>query len=254
MRRKELVLATDLDGTFLGGSEDERAALYAFIKANRDRMGLIFVTGRDVDFIRYITTSENVPAPDLIIGDVGTTIVSGIDYEPFAPVDSWIEDRWPGPSAAEAALADCDHLKKQEVFGGRRVSYFYCDETAARQIARDVEECGYDVLMSAGVFFDVLPRGIQKGPTLMKAIDALEIDPAKVLVAGDTLNDLSLFKTGLDGVAVGNSEPLLLQALSGLDTVYYPTGEGAAGVLDAIHRKFNARNAKETSSDRYEKI
>lgn len=247
-------MATDLDGTFLGGSVDERATLYNYIEANRNRIGLIFVTGRDVDFIRNITTNENVPSPDLIIGDVGTTIVNGSDYEPFTPVDTWIESLWPGADEAEAALDDCDHLKKQDVFGGRRVSYFYNDEDAARQIAKNVEELGYDVLMSAGVFFDVLPRGIQKGSTLMKALEALDVDPTKVLVAGDTLNDLSLFKTGLDGVAVGNSEPLLLAELVGLETVYYPSSEGAAGVLDAMRCKMNSVNPKEASSGRYEKI
>ncbi|MDP5358700.1 MAG: HAD family hydrolase, partial [Paracoccaceae bacterium] len=41
---KKFVLATDLDGTFLGGSEDQRAGLYNWIAANRTQVGLIFVT------------------------------------------------------------------------------------------------------------------------------------------------------------------------------------------------------------------
>ena len=37
---KDLVLATDLDGTFLGGSADDRKVFYNWIEANRDRVGL----------------------------------------------------------------------------------------------------------------------------------------------------------------------------------------------------------------------
>ena len=66
------------------------------------------------------------------------------------------------------------------------------------------------MILSAGVYFDVMPKGIAKGPTLLRFIETLYLDPGNVLVAGDTLNDLSLFETGLDGVAVGNSEPDLV--------------------------------------------
>ena len=71
---KELVLATDLDGTFLGGSETARARLYRWIEANRDEVGLIFVTGRDPRFIRELTNGTGVPRPEFVVGDVGTTI------------------------------------------------------------------------------------------------------------------------------------------------------------------------------------
>ena len=49
-----MVLATDLDGTFLGGSEEDRQRLYRWIESNRDSVGLIFVTGRDPRFIREL--------------------------------------------------------------------------------------------------------------------------------------------------------------------------------------------------------
>ena len=39
----QLFLAVDLDGTFLGGSDAERAKLYDLIKASRQQMKLAFV-------------------------------------------------------------------------------------------------------------------------------------------------------------------------------------------------------------------
>ncbi len=52
---KDLVLATDLDGTFLGGTDTDRERFYGWIENNRARVGLIFVTGRDPGFITQLT-------------------------------------------------------------------------------------------------------------------------------------------------------------------------------------------------------
>ena len=116
-----------------------------------------------------------------------------------------------------------------------------------RTVAK-VEVCGFDCLLSADRFFDVLPRGVSKGPTLMRLVEALELDREAVLVAGDTMNDLSLFQTGFKGVAVGNSEPRLKAAVSRLPNVYCSPSPGAAGIADAI-RHFNFKGGQ-----RHEKI
>ena len=46
---RHTILATDLDGTFLGGSDTQRAALYDWITAHREAITLIFVSGRGLD-------------------------------------------------------------------------------------------------------------------------------------------------------------------------------------------------------------
>jgi hydroxymethylpyrimidine pyrophosphatase-like HAD family hydrolase len=77
---------------------------------------------------------------------------------------------------------------------------------------------------------------VQKGPTLLRTLAALNLPPERTLVAGDTLNDLSLFQTGLQGVVVANREPLLAEAAQGLPHLHWSDYEGAAGVLDALRR------------------
>ena len=42
---RRFTLATDLDGTFLGGTDRERATLYDWIESNRESIGLIFCDG-----------------------------------------------------------------------------------------------------------------------------------------------------------------------------------------------------------------
>ena len=101
-----------------------------------------------------------------------------------------------------------------------------------------VAEAGLDALVSDNRFFDVLPKDVSKGPTLLRLLAHLGVDNKRTLVAGDTLNDLSMLKMGLPAVAVGNSEPGLIEALQGMDHVHFPESPGVAGIAEAIfHHK-----------------
>ena len=234
--RKRLVLATDLDGTFLGGSEAEQLELYRWIEARRQHVTLIFVTGRDLPFIRALVRDTPVPQPDYVIGDVGTTVAGGSAIEPMAELETDIAARWndAGPRMREL-LAGEPGLRLQDTPFRYRLSYYYEPALLSPATAEKVRAAGFDCLVSADTYLDVLPKGISKGPTLLRLVEHLNLVPDEVLVAGDTLNDLSLFETGLPGVAVGNSEPALRERVAGLANVYVSPRHGTAGILDAVH-------------------
>ena len=91
---------------------------------------------------------------------------------------------------------------------------------------------------------DVLPQGVSKGPSLLRLLTHLGVDSRRCLVAGDTLNDLSMLELGMPSVAVGNSEAGLLDRVAGLDHVHAARGHGAAGIAEAILAfKFFDKNA-----------
>ena len=48
------------------------------------------------------------------------------------------------------------------------------------------------------------------------------------------MNDLSFYETGYKGVVVGEAEELLLDAVSGLKSVYIAEKSGAGGILEAM--------------------
>src|SRR5690606_39866504 len=56
-----------------------------------------------------------------------------------------------------------------------------------------------EVIGSADTYIDVLPGGVDKGTTLRRVLAWLGRSEHDVVVAGDTLNDLALFETGLRG-------------------------------------------------------
>jgi HAD superfamily hydrolase (TIGR01484 family) len=239
MTKANLVLATDLDGTFLGGSEDDCRALYTNLSA-RDDVILIFVSGRDIDFIAGLIATPGVPRPHYIIGDVGTSIYDGEHLEPVHELEAPIATQWNGANARVRKMLDGDPgLRIQDTPFRHRVSYDYDPAALSQQSVEKVEAAGFDCLLSADRFFDILPKGSSKGPTLTKLVEALGFDLRSVLVAGDTMNDLSLFQTGFKGVAVGNSEPRLKAAVRDMPNVYCSPLPGTAGISDAInHFKF----------------
>jgi HAD superfamily hydrolase (TIGR01484 family) len=235
---KPLVLATDLDGTFLGGSDDARQRLYGWIEANRASVGLIFVTGRDPGFISGLTRKGGVPRPDFVVGDVGTTIAAVDErhmLDPIAELEAEIAKGWAdaGPRV-QAALRGVSGLRVQSTLFRHRLSYDMDPDTFDPRAFDIVAGLGLDALVSADRYFDVLPKGVSKGPSLLRLMAHLGVENRRVLVAGDTLNDLSMLALGLPAVAVGNSEPALIAGLAGQDHVHRATGEGAAGIAEAI--------------------
>lgn len=244
--RYDFVLATDLDGTFLGGSEAQRAELYRFLNTQRERSLLVFVTGRELEFILPLCEQPGFPRPDFIIGDVGTTVVHGTTLEPVQEVQTWIEARWNNANArVKAMLADEPGLRLQDVEPERRVSYYYDPEVLKPSTLAKIETAGFDVITSADEYLDVMPKGVSKGPTLLKFIEAQGLHRDDVVTAGDTLNDLSLFETGLQSIAMGNSEEKLVSAIRDLPNAYHSPGPGAAGILDGLQH-FGKVTLKET--------
>ena len=231
-----LVLATDLDGTFAGGSPRDRARLQAALAA-LEQATLLYVTGRSVPAALELIAEAPLPEPDILIADVGTTVVRGGTWDPVAPLVARIESRWPGADAVRERLADAPGLEEQDLDVPRRLSYWLragSMEDALREAARRLEDLDVDLVGSADTYVDVLPGGVNKGSTLLATLEWLGAPRETVVVAGDTLNDLALFETGLRGVVVGNCEPALRQRLDGRGQVYFAGGEGAAGIFEGL--------------------
>lgn len=235
MRAPSLVLATDLDGTFLGGSHEQRRALYDHLAAREDAM-VIFVTGRDIGFIAELIAQPGMVRPRYIVGDVGTSVFDGETLQPVPELESHIAERWRNANdRVMALLYNEPGLRLQSTPFRHRVSYDYDPAVLSPRTVAKVEALGFDCLLSADRFFDVLPSGVSKGPTLTRLVEKLGLSSEAVLVAGDTMNDLSLFQTGFKGVAVGNSEPRLKTAVQRLPNVYRSQLPGAAGIADALN-------------------
>ena len=233
-----LVLATDLDGTFLHGRSVHKQQLYRMIR-ERDDVKLVFVTGRGLETVIPLLKDPVIPNPDYIICDVGATVVNGYTLEPVHPLQPMIEEKWPGRLTVRNKVKKVTGLKWQEVPQSRRCSYYYDEHSDLEQLKTVAESLNCDVLVSAGKYVDVLPKGVNKGSTILQLIKHLNYKEQDILVAGDTLNDLSLYETGLKGVVVGNAETKLQEATVDYPHVFHATESGCGGILESI-RHFNS--------------
>lgn len=232
--KRPLLLATDLDGTFLGGSPEDRHELYSLITAHRQSVRLLFCTGRSHANVQPLFDVYALPQPDFMICDVGTAVYGKQDDIRFDDLQQDIARRWGNGQDAVAQALSGLSLTLQAGTGPWRRSYLYDDESVALEAKTRVEALGYDGLLSDNLYFDVLPRGVNKGSTLLQVVRRLGFAHSDVLAAGDTLNDLSMLSCGLPAVAVSNAEPRLLKALPQQPQIFIASQPGAAGILEAI--------------------
>jgi HAD superfamily hydrolase (TIGR01484 family) len=229
------ILATDLDGTFLGGDDRDRTEFYKYIENNRDRLLLIFATGRGINSISTLCQEPGFPEPDYVIGDVGTTISHWQTRQPVAPVQNWVDEVWNDAGDRIKDLLEGEvGLELQPIDPTHRVSYYYKPAMLQPSTLTKITEAGFDYVMSGDRYLDVMPKGVSKGPSLLKLIEHLNLNPEDVIPAGDSLNDFSLFTTGLKSIAVSNSEPKLVEKIQRLPNVYFSSQEGAAGIWEGL--------------------
>ena len=116
-----MILATDLDGTFLGGTPENRNRLYQLIAAHPE-ITLVFVTGRGLEVVMPLLDDPTIPQPDFIICDVGATVVEGTDLRPVEPIQSSIDAIWPGEHVVRERIGDIPGIHRQMVPQQRRCS------------------------------------------------------------------------------------------------------------------------------------
>ena len=225
-----MVLATDLDGTFLGGTSLHKQQLYELV-GNNSEIKIVFVTGRGLETVIPLLSDSLIPNPHFIIGDVGATIVNGHTLEPIEPLQQDIEKKWPGSIKVLDCLKDISGLQYQEVPQQRRCSFLLSNENMLGEIRSRVNQLGCDIIYSAGKYLDVLAKNVNKGSSLTSLVNHLEVRASDILVAGDTMNDLAMYQCGFKGVIVGDAEEALIESTKHIKNIYRTEISGAGGII-----------------------
>lgn len=233
------LLISDLDDTLLG----DEAALTRFrdFYANTcaSRFVLAYASGRFYDSIRKDIETTDLPEPDYVLGGVG----SDLRHYPDGESDSeWIEHISANWSAEKVRhiLKEYARLEPQpeDSQSDFKVSYDYADadSEALNRLQADLKAAGLrtKLIYSSNRDLDVLPEKVDKGQAGAFLAKRLGIDGARVLGAGNSGNDATLFEHGFKGIAVANAHEELLQLAD--KTGAYASPEGYAdGVRDGIN-------------------
>ncbi len=100
-----------------------------------------------------------------------------------------------------------------------------------------------NIFTSDPYYGEIMPKGIDKGRTLKKLVDHLELSPENVICCGDSGNDIPMLEYAGLGVAMENALPQVKEVAD-----YITRSNDEEGILHVI-RKFMEENINGSSSD-----
>ena len=226
--REPLLLATDLDRTLLpNGPEPESAgARQRFARlAARAEVVLAYVTGRHRALIEQAMAEWQLPVPDYVIGDVGTTIYHlgpRADWDQPTGWELRIGKDWGGRTGPDLAalLADVPQLRLQEAAKQNRhkLSYYVPLEADPVLLEPEIQArlapdgvharliWSVDDPAAVGLL-DIVPRSASKLHALEALAQQQGFTPRQVVFCGDSGNDLEVLASAIPAVLVANAQP-----------------------------------------------
>lgn len=216
------VLATDIDHT-LTGDDAALDALRQRLDALRreDNLFLVLATGRRLAQVLDGFEREGLPQADALIAQVGTEIYLPPFKPGMAPLAAW-EARLKQVFSRRQALAFVHGVEgatlQPEMYNTALKVSVYLDqapdpdaaaETVRRRIAAAGMTATYRVVWSSGRDLDIIPAAAGKAKAITYLLHYLELDAEKVVVAGDSGNDLSMMRAFPRGIVVANAQPEL---------------------------------------------
>jgi len=241
MKQWDRLLATDLDGTFIG---DDRAMFALWDQVAGREIPLAFSTGRHLKSIQsFYDEKQAKRRADVCVCMVGTDIwwLSESGYEIDEGWHEHISADW-DKQAVEKILHSIPECRMQDKeWQSTFKSSYYLEENAQQrldEIHARLKDAGLQakVVYSADKFLDLLPIRSGKGGAMKYVAQKKGIAPEKVITCGDTGNDLDMMRAdlGFRCIAVGNAAPELADFHA--PHVYHARAEYAAGIEEGLKK------------------
>lgn len=226
------ILATDLDRTLLpnGNWEEDEGAIDLFNKLTEEHEVLVvYVTGRNLALTEKAINDYGVRYPDILCGDVGTSIRKYIDGE-WKIDQGWIDHvkrkspKW-DLKGIRKAVHGIDGIREQE---SEHLSQFkqsyYVDHQKKHQVLEKVNHLvkgkydevivySYDSQDEKGLL-DILPASATKKTALEYVADEYAALKKDVVFCGDSGNDIFPLTAGFSGVLVRNADEQLVESVT----------------------------------------
>jgi sucrose-6F-phosphate phosphohydrolase len=230
-----LLLCTDLDRTLVpnGPQPESPGARRRFAQlVAQPGVVLAFVTGRHRALVEQAIGEWQLPPPDYVVADVGTTLwhcEPGAGWQRDQAWEQTIAADWRGHTAAQ--LADyCQNiegltLQAAERQNRHKLSFTFASDAdtgwLAGQVEARLESLGIakrlvfsvDEVRREGLL-DVLPRSASKRHAIEALAQRLGINLEQILFCGDSGNDLEVLTSAIPSVLVANASDAVRRAAS----------------------------------------
>lgn len=220
-----LLICTDLDRTLMpnGDAPESPEARPRFARlVSRADVSLAYVSGRDQVLVEKAMRDYNLPRPDFVIGDVGTSIYD-VGSGPWRVWESWqdlLDACWKTETghSLQTLFTDIPGLTPQESSkqGRFKSSYYAPEEIDVEALIRVMQErllirglkshliWSVDDNRRIGLV-DVLPEPASKLNAIRHLMQRLDQPRSATLFAGDSGNDLSVLCSDIPAVLVANA-------------------------------------------------
>lgn len=257
------LLCTDLDRTLIpnGTLPESPGARETFRRlVAREDVMLAYVSGRHRELIGQAITEYDLPVPDFVIADVGSSIyrIEAGNWHVWPEWETQIAPDWGGHTHAElqALLQISPALELQEpAKQNRHKLSFYVDLAANAQtliagMQIVLQQAGVranliwsvDELKHAGLL-DVLPASANKLHAIQFLMQRANFSHAATMFAGDSGNDLDVLLSGVQSVLVANADSVLKRQVADANrqTLYVAhggylgmNGNYSAGIIEGV--------------------
>jgi sucrose-6F-phosphate phosphohydrolase len=224
---EQLLLCTDLDRTLIpnGPQPESPKARDNFRRVSASsRLTLAYVSGRHQALVEEAIAEYQLPLPDYVVGDVGTTIYQVEDAQTWRHLQEWeqqIGRDWAGHSHNDLArlFTGLTGLQLQEESKQNRYKLSYYLPLSANRSALDTRmkvllrtldvnaTLVWSVDETEGVgLLDVLPASATKLHAVEFLMHSLGFSRDNTLFSGDSGNDMQVLVSSVPAVLVNNAQ------------------------------------------------
>ncbi len=233
-----VLICTDLDGTLLKNDKTISVKNIDAIEFFKKEGGIFsFVTGRMPNFVDYIAQQVKPNAPIGCVNGGGlydykskkylwTSVMPDEIIEMIKCIDDKFTDVGIQTCTFEKSYFCKDNITMKKFREVTNAENFVCHYADIREpIAKiifgsesdeeiiEIKETlnrhpladKFDFIRSERTLYEILPKGICKGTSVIKICEHLNIDMAKTIALGDYNNDISMFNAAKIGIAVSNA-------------------------------------------------
>jgi hypothetical protein len=220
-----LLICTDLDRTLIpNGKSPESPSARALFRqlVAHENIFLAYVTGRNQNLVKNAMENYNLPSPNFVIGDVGSSIYKIINNQ-WLRITDWdqkIQKDWFNFTREKLStlLIDINECKLQEKEkqGLSKLSYYiplkYDHKKLLKKIKLRLEEVkiksnliwSVDEEKKIGLL-DILPKSANKYQAINYLMNKEKFILENTVFAGDSGNDLDVLVSPIKSILVANA-------------------------------------------------
>ncbi|MCW8854498.1 MAG: HAD-IIB family hydrolase [Gammaproteobacteria bacterium] len=263
-----LLLCTDLDRTLLpNGAEPESSQARKKFRqlAEHSQVTLVYVTGRHQQLVKQAIEKYQLPQPDFVIADVGSTIyeITNGNWHYLQTWEKVINNDWQGKNTCElqTLFIDIKNIKLQEASkqNTHKLSYYIPSNSDQQKIIANMKKILEQQSVAANLIYsfdqqantgllDVLPASAGKRQAIEFLMQQLGFDYSETIFAGDSGNDICVMSSPIQSILVANADKDVRAMATNqarlnhqLDTLYLAqgnfmqmNGNYSAGILEGV--------------------